>query len=38
MIYFLFRAATGVRDNSVSFDCIARDRFFRLIAAPAIVS
>jgi hypothetical protein len=29
---------TGVRDNSVSFDCIARDRFFCLIAVPAIVS
>jgi hypothetical protein len=28
----------GVRDNSVSFDSIARDRFLCLIAIPPIVS
>jgi hypothetical protein len=29
---------TGVRDNSVSFDFIARDQFFCLTAVPALVS
>jgi hypothetical protein len=29
---------TGVRDNSASFDFIARDRFFCLTAVPALVS